>query len=73
MRWQPTSGCEERGGNQWRREAHCRRRREAAGVAVDYVNYDGVTRDFFGMGAVVDKAKQAEQRVADGLKDAFAK
>jgi hypothetical protein len=42
-------------------------------VAVDYVNYDGVTRDFFGMGAVVDKAKQAEQRVADGLKDAFAK
>ena len=46
---------------------------KASGVAVEYVNYDGVAHEFFGMGAVVDKAKQAEQRVADGLKRAFSK
>ena len=46
---------------------------KAAGVAVDYQNYDGVAHEFFGMGAVVDKAKQAEQRVADALKQAFSK
>ena len=42
-------------------------------MAVDYQNYDGVAHEFFGMGAVVDKAKQAEQRVADALKQAFSK
>ena len=44
-----------------------------AGIAVRYRNYTGVTHEFFGMGAVVDKAKQAEQFAADGLKTAFAK
>ena len=46
---------------------------KAAGVTVEYRNYDGVTHEFFSMGAVVDKAKQAEQAAADGLKQAFAK
>ena len=46
---------------------------KAAGVAVDYRNYDGVAHEFFSMGAVVDKARQAEQQAADGLKKAFAK
>ena len=43
-----------------------------AGVQVAYKNYGGVTHEFFGMGAVVDKAKDAEQFAADGLKSAFA-
>ncbi len=42
-----------------------------AGVNVRYQNYDGVTHEFFGMGTVVDKAKDAEQYAADGLKSAF--
>ena len=42
-----------------------------AGVTVDYQSYDGVTHEFFGMGAVVDKAKEAEQRAAMDLKKAF--
>jgi acetyl esterase len=46
---------------------------KAAGVAVEHTNYDGVAHEFFSMGAVVDKAKQAEQQVANGLKKAFAK
>ena len=46
---------------------------KAAGVQVDSKNYDGVTHEFFGMAAVVDEAKQAEQQAADGLKRAFAK
>lgn len=45
---------------------------QKAGVKVQYRNYDGVTHEFFGMGAVVDKAKDAEQFAADGLKSAFA-
>ena len=45
----------------------------AAGVAVEHTNYDGVAHEFFAMGAVVDKAKQAEQQAAAGLKKAFAK
>ncbi len=44
-----------------------------AGVAVRYRNYTGVTHEFFGMGAVVDKAKDAEMFAADGLKSAFGK
>lgn len=44
---------------------------KAAGVQVNYRNYDGVTHEFFGMGAVLDKAKQAQQFAADGLKSAF--
>ncbi len=44
---------------------------QKAGVTVRYRNYEGVTHEFFGMGAVVDKAKDAEQFAADGLKSAF--
>lgn len=42
------------------------------GVAVTYKEYTGVTHEFFGMGAVVPKAKEAEQFAADQLKKAFA-
>ena len=41
---------------------------KAAGVNVRYMNYEGVTHEFFGMGAVVPEAKQAEAFAADGLK-----
>jgi acetyl esterase/lipase len=44
---------------------------KAAGVQVEAKNYDGVTHEFFGMGAVLSKAKDAEQFVADGLKKSF--
>jgi acetyl esterase len=44
---------------------------EAAGVKVQYRNYEGVTHEFFGMGAVVDKAKDAEKFAAEGLMSAF--
>ena len=46
-------------------------RLKLAGVQVDYKNYEGVTHEFFGMGVVVDEAKQAEQQAADGLHQAF--
>ena len=42
------------------------------GVTVNYKEYKGVTHEFFGMGAVVPKAKEAEQFAADALKKAFA-
>jgi acetyl esterase len=42
-----------------------------AGVEVEYRNYDGVTHEFFGMGAVVDEARQAQQQAAAGLKKGF--
>jgi acetyl esterase len=42
------------------------------GVDVTYKEYTGVTHEFFGMGAVVPKAKEAEQFAADQLKKAFA-
>ena len=45
----------------------------AAGVKVQYKVYPGVTHEFFGMGAVLDEAKQAEEFAAEGLKAAFAK
>lgn len=48
-------------------------RLKAAGVPVDYKNYDGVTHEFFGMGAVVDKAKQAVAQAGGNLKKAFAR
>ena len=44
-----------------------------AGVEVNAKNYDGVTHEFFGMGAVVAKAKDAEALVSKDLKTAFAK
>ncbi len=43
----------------------------AAGVRVDYRNYPGVTHEFFGMGAVLDDAKQAVNQAAQGLRRAF--
>lgn len=48
-------------------------RLKAAGIPVRYRNYTGVSHEFFGMAAVVDKAKQANQFAADGLKSAFNK
>lgn len=42
------------------------------GVKVTYKEYTGVTHEFFGMGAVVPKAKEAEKLAADQLKKAFA-
>ncbi len=44
---------------------------KAAGVQVDAKNYDGVTHEFFGMAAVVDDAKAAQQQAAAGLKRAL--
>jgi acetyl esterase/lipase len=43
----------------------------AAGVRTDAMSYDGVTHEFFGMGAVVDKARQAVQFGAAGLRRGF--
>ena len=46
---------------------------QQAGIAVDYKLYPGVTHEFFGMGAVVNEAKQAEMDAAADLRSAFAK
>ncbi len=46
---------------------------KAAGVETEQKTYDGVTHEFFGMGNVVDEAKDAEQMAADGLKRSFGK
>ena len=43
----------------------------AAGVATDQKTYDGVTHEFFGMGAVIEKAMAAQQMAADALNEAF--
>ena len=43
----------------------------AANVSVDRKVYDGATHEFFGMAAVVDDAKDAQQYAGDRLKDAF--
>jgi len=45
---------------------------QAAGVAVEQTTYMGVTHEFFGMGAVVDKAKTAVAQAGAGLKRGFA-
>ncbi len=42
-----------------------------AGVAAEQKTYEGVTHEFFGMGAVVDQAKEAEQMAADELRKGF--
>ncbi len=42
-----------------------------SGVDVDSRTFDGVTHEFFGMGAVVSEAKDAESYVADKLKSSF--
>jgi acetyl esterase len=46
---------------------------KAAGVKVDSKNYDGATHEFFGMGALVPEAKDAETYAVDQLKKAFGK
>ncbi|MDP9048745.1 MAG: alpha/beta hydrolase [Bacteroidota bacterium] len=46
---------------------------KAAGVSVDSKNFDGVTHEFFGMGAIVPEAKDAEMYAVSQLKNAFAK
>ena len=46
---------------------------KAAGVDVSYKNYDGVTHEFFGMGAVVPEAKDAQAYASDNLKKALKK
>jgi len=43
----------------------------AAGVQVEQRTWTGVTHEFFGMGAVVDKAKEAVQYGAAGLRRGF--
>lgn len=48
-------------------------RMRAAGVAVNLINYDGVTHEFFGMAKVVDKAKAAVDAANADLSKAFAK
>ena len=47
-------------------------RLKQAGVQTKYQNYVGVTHEFFGMGAVVEKASAAEDLTASELKAAFA-
>ena len=44
---------------------------KSAGVDVTLRNFNGVTHEFFGMGAVVDEAKAAQQFAGDRLKMAF--
>lgn len=44
---------------------------KASGTAVRYREYMGVTHEFFGMGNVVGKAKDAELEVVEDLKAAF--
>nr|WP_067059705.1 alpha/beta hydrolase [Mucilaginibacter sp. L294] len=44
---------------------------KAADVTVDSKNWDGVTHEFFGMGAVVPQANEAEIYAAGQLKKAF--
>jgi len=46
-------------------------RLQKEGVAVNYRHFTGVTHEFFGMGAVVPKAKQAQQFAADELIKSF--
>lgn len=48
-------------------------RLRAAGVAVEQKTFPGTAHEFFGMAAVIDKAKEAQQMVANGLKAAFGK
>ena len=48
-------------------------RLKAAGILVRFQNYDGVTHEFFSMGAAVDTAKAANTFAAEGLMSAFNK
>lgn len=44
---------------------------KGAGVPVAYRNFDGVTHEFFGMGAIVSKAKEAQMFAGENLQRAF--
>jgi acetyl esterase len=46
---------------------------KAAGVSADQKTYPGVTHEFFGMGVVVNKAKDAEGMAAAALRKAFGR
>lgn len=46
---------------------------KAAGVTVTQQTFPGVAHEFFGMGAVVDKSKEAVKVAADALKLAYGK
>jgi acetyl esterase/lipase len=46
---------------------------KAANVSVERRLYNGVTHEFFGMGVVIDKAKEAQQYAGERLKAAFGK
>ena len=46
---------------------------KAANVSTDYIMYDGVTHEFFGMAAVVPEAKDAQALAVSKLKAAFNK
>jgi|GEM_PF-37263 len=46
-------------------------RMHEAGVTVAYHEHEGVTHEFFGMGAVVAKAKVANEQAAEALRAAF--
>lgn len=46
-------------------------RLEDAGVRVDYKSYEGAAHEFFGMGAVLDDAKAAQEQAAAGLRKGF--
>jgi acetyl esterase len=45
---------------------------QKAGVPTVVEQYNGVTHEFFGMGAVLDKAREAQQLVGQRLRAAFA-
>jgi acetyl esterase len=47
------------------------KRLDKADVKVDKKTYEGVTHEFFGMGAVVDDARDAQKYAASRLEDAF--
>ena len=47
-------------------------RLKAAGVPVKSRTWDGVTHEFFGMGAAVDKARQAVEYGAEGLQQGWS-
>lgn len=44
----------------------------SAGVKVNYRNFNGVTHEFFGMGAVLSEAREALNLAANDLTSAFA-
>ena len=44
----------------------------SSGVAVNAVDYEGVSHGFFGMGAIVRHARSAQELVAQDLRSAFA-